>query len=94
MAEELSPQLERVCIGHSVDWNGRNHIGVLDNDADCARTEIHEHLSSTMHSPDELYPELDGNREMFEAFSENAGTESTEAEHAPAVEASNIREGE
>jgi hypothetical protein len=47
LAEELIPQLERVCVGHSVGWDGRNRSGGLDADAQLARAEIRERLWST-----------------------------------------------
>jgi hypothetical protein len=40
VAKDLRPLLECICAGYSVDWNGRDHVGVLDEHAAAARGEI------------------------------------------------------
>jgi hypothetical protein len=40
IAKELRPLLERVCDGYSVGWDGRNHVGELDADAEVAKAEL------------------------------------------------------
>jgi hypothetical protein len=37
---KLPGLLERVHAGHSVEWDGSNHVGRLDDDASAARDEI------------------------------------------------------
>jgi hypothetical protein len=49
LAKELQALLERVCDGYSTDWDGRNHIGVLDADAKAARQELRRILGERLH---------------------------------------------
>lgn len=37
--------LARVCDGHSVEWDGNNHVGQLDDDAKAALEELEQWLS-------------------------------------------------
>ena len=38
--KEHQPLFERVYLGHEVDWDGNNHVGKLDEDAQAASEEI------------------------------------------------------
>ena len=42
---DLKPQLRRILFGLSVDWNGSNNVGTLNEDAKLASSEIEEYLS-------------------------------------------------
>lgn len=39
-SDEMRALLARVHAGHSVEWDGNNHVGRLDEDAEAARDEI------------------------------------------------------
>lgn len=49
--EELRPLLERVAAGHSVVWNGSNHVGRLTDDAQAASEAIEETLYKLRDDP-------------------------------------------
>lgn len=60
----LRALLERVHAGHSVTWNGNNHVGELDQDGGDAQDEIEQLLSGydcayTDHDAPELWHALD-----------------------------------
>jgi hypothetical protein len=46
LVQEILPLLERVHAGHSVEWDGSNHVGRLDADADEAHDEIERVIES------------------------------------------------
>jgi hypothetical protein len=48
---KLPGLLERVHAGHSVEWDGSNHVGRLDDDASAARAEI-ERILADLHDDD------------------------------------------
>ncbi len=47
IAQELQPLLERICDGYSVDWDGHNHRGALDDDAQSAAEQMTARLKET-----------------------------------------------
>lgn len=60
---DLAPAAERVLAGAEVRWNGSNHVGVLDEDADVANAEIAEACASVegdlyYEDPDEWFDEV------------------------------------
>ena len=46
--KEHQPLFERVYLGHEVDWDGNNHVGKLDEDAQDANEEI-EQAADALH---------------------------------------------
>ena len=46
--QEHQPLFERVYLGHEVDWDGNNHVGKLDEDAQEANEEI-EKAADALH---------------------------------------------
>ena len=46
--QEHHPLFERVYLGHEVDWDGNNHVGKLDEDAQAASEEI-EKATEALH---------------------------------------------
>lgn len=48
LAKELEPLFERLCDGYAVAWNGRDHVGVLDTDAQAAATEVSARLKESL----------------------------------------------
>jgi hypothetical protein len=42
--DDLAPLLERVAAGHEITWDGNNHVGKLNADAEAASEEIRIHL--------------------------------------------------
>jgi hypothetical protein len=46
LAKELEPLFERVCDGYDSDWDGRNHVGILDDDARAAAKEVSSRLEA------------------------------------------------
>lgn len=48
LAKELEPLFERLCDGYSTHWDGRNHTGVLDADAQAAAEEVGSRLKERL----------------------------------------------
>lgn len=48
LAKEFEPLFERLCDGYDVDWDGRNHVGVLDADAQAAEREVSARLEESL----------------------------------------------
>lgn len=46
LAQEFEPLFVRLCDGYVVDWNGRDHVGVLSDDAQAAASEVSARLES------------------------------------------------
>lgn len=44
LMDELRPLFERVVTGTTVEWNGSNHVGIINDDAWDAEEEIVEHI--------------------------------------------------
>ncbi len=55
LLDSLAPLLERVCQGHSVEWNGNNNVGRLDDDALEASNQIAR-----------VCEDLEADRDLFE----------------------------
>jgi hypothetical protein len=51
VAKGVEPLLDRICKGYSVVWDGRNHVGALNADAEFAKAEVTKRLQKL------LYPE-------------------------------------
>lgn len=61
----LRPLFERVHAGHSVEWNGSNHVGRLNADAEAAVREIEDYLENDT-SGDAENAEWDENGHMID----------------------------
>lgn len=48
LAQELEPLFVRLCDGYTADWDGRNHVGVLDDDAEAAAGEVSARLKERL----------------------------------------------
>lgn len=46
LMEDLTPLLERIRAGHTVSWNGSNHVGSLNDDAREASSEIEREIEA------------------------------------------------
>ena len=45
--KEIRPLLEEIAAGHSIEWNGSNHVGRFTEEADEARERLMKRLSET-----------------------------------------------
>ncbi len=81
LMDEIAPLAERVLAGASIDWDGNNHVGKLDEDAQDASDEIEELCSETEPAPSETVTEWDA-CEVYDAVKDELGVtaDSTDAE--------------
>jgi hypothetical protein len=52
LLDNIMPLLERIHSGHTVMWNGNNHIGVMTSDARAAHDELVRHLEQAQYDTD------------------------------------------
>jgi len=56
--KEIRPLLEEIAAGHSIEWNGQNHVGRFTEEADEARERLMKRLWETdWESYDRAQPE-------------------------------------
>jgi hypothetical protein len=56
--KEIRPLLEEIAAGHSIEWNGNNHVGRLTEEAQEARDTLDERLHRTdWQSYDQVIPD-------------------------------------
>lgn len=68
---KLRALLERVHAGHTVAWNGQNHVGSLNQDADKASDEI-ERLMQSGEYADKVAPAVWNANDWITAYGDNS----------------------
>jgi len=86
LMEELLQLLERVHAGHTVEWDGSNMSGSLDEDAQDASEEIDEHIRNIDH--DEFLRVSDAD-DWFQDYTPDITAETTD-EEITAIAASEV----
>ena len=87
LMDEIAPLAERVLAGASIEWNGNNHVGKLDEDAQDASDEIERICDELEPAPEETVTEWDA-CVFYDAVKDELGVtaNSTNAELAALAE--------
>ena len=59
LLDEVLPIAERIVAGYSCEWDGHNHVGRFDADAEAAREEMHDLISGRQFDEAALIEEWD-----------------------------------
>ena len=81
LMDEIAPLADRVLAGSEIEWDGNNHVGKLDEDAQDASDEIERICDELEPAPSETVTEWDA-CEFYDAVKDELGVtaDSTDAE--------------
>lgn len=92
LLDEVLPIAERIVAGYSCEWDGHNHVGRFDADAEAAREKMHDLISGRQFAESALIEEWDASDWFGGVGSRNAQrstlgiTASTTDEEMDAIE--------